>query len=194
MPKETKKKISETTLKIIATEGVQGLTIRKIAKIAGVNIALINYHYESKENLINESLKLFAKKMETIFTELDTSSFKPKEKLKHFLINFSDLQIKYPGFMQSQIECIFQGKDMDPRAVKYMRSGKKMLLKILQDITKEKSEGKLSMTLFQLMSTIIFPILYGKYVEKIYGFDFSDEKTREQFISLSIEKFCIERK
>jgi hypothetical protein len=44
------------------------------------------------------------------------------------------------------------------------------------------------------MSGVIFPMLYGKYVEKIYGFNFLNEKTREQFISLSIEKLCTVRK
>lgn len=194
MSKETKRKISETTLRIIGTEGIQGLTIRRIAKISGVNIALINYYYKSKENLINESLKLFGEKMEAIFTELDTSTQESKKKLKHFLLSFLDLQIKYPGFTQSQIELIFQGRDMSPRAVKRMVSGKKILLKILKDITREKSEEKLSMSLFQLMSGIIFPILYGKYVKEIYEFDFHNKKTREQFISLSIEKLCTPRK
>lgn len=194
MSKETKEKIFKTTLEIISAEGVKGVTIRKIAKISGVNIALINYHYESKENLINKSLKLFGKKMETIFTELDTLPLAPKEKLKHFLLSFSDLQTKYPGFMQSQVERIFHKKDMEPKAVKNMKSGKRTLIKLLKSITKENSEEKLSMILFQLMSGIIFPILYGKYVEKIYGFNFHNEKTREQFISLSIEKFCIGRK
>ena len=191
MSKKTKEKIFNTTLKIISSEGIEGITIRKIAKISGVNIALINYHYKSKENLINESLKLFGKKMETIFIELDRLLLPPKEKLKHFLLSFSDLQIEYPGFMQGQIERIFHGKNMNPKAVKNMKSGKIILLKILKAITKQESEEKLSMTLFQLMSGIIFPILYGRYVEKIYEFDFKDHKTRERFITLAIENICI---
>ena len=190
MSDKTKEKILQTTLQIISTEGIKGITIRKIAKISGVNVASINYHFKSKENLITESLKLFGKKMETIITELDTLPLSPKEKLKHFLLSFSDSQIKYPGFMQSQIERISHGKEMTPKAVENTKLGRKILLKLLKAITKEESEEKLSMILFQLMSGIIFPIFYGKYVEEIYGFDFLDGKTRERFIMLAIEKFC----
>ena len=190
MSDKTKEKILQTTLQIISTEGVKGITIRKIAKISGVNVAAINYHFKSKENLITESLKLFGKKMETTFTELDTLPLSPKEKLKHFLLSFLDSQIKYPGFMRSQIERISHGDDMTPKAVENMKSGRKVLLKLIKVITKEESEEKLSMILFQLMSGIMFPILYGKYVEEIYGFNFSDSKTRERFIMLAIEKFC----
>jgi len=190
MSDKTKEKILQTTLQIISTEGIKGITIRKIAKISGVNVASINYHFKSKENLITESLKLFGKKMETIITELDTLPLSPKEKLKHFLLSFSDSQIKYPGFMQSQIERISHGKEMTPKAVENTKLGRKILLKLLKAITKEESEEKLSIILFQLMSGIIFPIFYGKYVEEIYGFDFLDGKTRERFIMLAIEKFC----
>jgi len=190
MSDKTKEKILQTTLQIISTEGVKGITIRKIAKISGVNVAAINYHFKSKENLINKTLKLFGKKMETTFTELDTLPLSPKEKLKHFLLSFLDSQIKYPGFMRSQIERISHGDDMTPKAVENMKSGRKVLLKLIKAITKEESEEKLSMILFQLMSGIMFPILYGKYVEEIYGFNFSDSKTRERFIMLAIEKFC----
>ena len=190
MSDKTKEKILQTTLQIISKEGIKGITIRKIAKISGVNVSSINYHFKSKENLITESLKLFGKKMETIITELDTLPLSPKEKLKHFLLSFSDSQIKYPGFMRSQIERISHGDDMTPKAVENMKLGRKVLLKLLKAITKEESEEKLSMILFQLMSGIIFPILYGKYVEEIYEFNFSDRKTRERFITLAIEKFC----
>ena len=190
MSDKTKEKILQTTLQIISTEGVKGITIRKIAKISGVNVAAINYHFKSKENLINKTLKLFGKKMETTFTELDTLPLSPKEKLKHFLLNFLDSQIKYPGFLRSQIERISHGDDMTPKAVENMKSGRKVLLKLIKAITKEESEEKLSMILFQLMSGIMFPILYGKYVEEIYGFNFLDDKTRERFITLAIEKYC----
>jgi len=190
MSDKTKEKILQTTLQIISTEGVKGITIRKIAKISGVNIAAINYHFKSKENLINNTLKLFGKKMETTFAELDTLPLSPKEKLKHFLLSFSDSQIKYPGFMRSQIERISHGDDMTPKAVENMKLGRKVLLKLIKAITKEESEEKLSMILFQLMSGIMLPILYGKYVEEIYEFNFSDGETRERFIMLAIEKFC----
>jgi len=190
MSDKTKEKILQTTLQIISTEGVKGITIRKIAKISGVNVAAINYHFKSKENLINKTLKLFGKKMETTFTELDTLPLSPKEKLKHFLLSFSDSQIKYPGFMRSQIERISHGDDMTPKAVENMKLGRKVLLKLIKAITKEESEEKLSMILFQLMSGIMLPILYGKYMEEIYEFNFLDGKTRERFITLAIEKFC----
>ena len=58
------KERSETKLAIIlaagelfAEHGLEGTSIRPIAQKAGVNIAAINYHFGSKENLYTEILK-----------------------------------------------------------------------------------------------------------------------------------------
>tara|TARA_B100001094_G_C18106381_1_gene758620 strand:+ start:569 stop:1174 length:606 start_codon:yes stop_codon:yes gene_type:complete len=51
MSDETKKKIMEATLQLFAINGVDGTSMRAIAKSAEVNLSAINYHFTSKENL-----------------------------------------------------------------------------------------------------------------------------------------------
>ena len=48
---DVKQKIIMTAIECIESEGLQGVTIRKIADQAGVNVAAINYHFGSKEQL-----------------------------------------------------------------------------------------------------------------------------------------------
>ena len=49
---ETKAKILEAAFRRRAREGYAALSMREIAKDAGVNHALINYHYRSKDQLV----------------------------------------------------------------------------------------------------------------------------------------------
>jgi len=49
---ETKTKILEAAFRRLATEGYAALSMREIAKDAGVNHALINYHFRSKDQLV----------------------------------------------------------------------------------------------------------------------------------------------
>jgi len=49
---ETKAKILEAAFRRLAAEGYAALSLREIAKDAGVNHALINYHFRSKEQLV----------------------------------------------------------------------------------------------------------------------------------------------
>jgi AcrR family transcriptional regulator len=49
---ETKTKILEAAFRRLAREGYAALSMREIAKVAGVNHALINYHFRSKDELV----------------------------------------------------------------------------------------------------------------------------------------------
>lgn len=53
---ETKAKILDAAYRRLATEGYAALSVREIAKDAGVNHALINYHFRSKDQLVIEVL------------------------------------------------------------------------------------------------------------------------------------------
>jgi AcrR family transcriptional regulator len=49
---ETKAKILDAAFRALATGGYAGLSMREIAREAGVNHALINYHFRTKEQLV----------------------------------------------------------------------------------------------------------------------------------------------
>src|SRR3954470_5942862 len=49
---ETKAKILDATFRRLATEGYAALSVREIAKDAGVNHALISYHFHGKDQLV----------------------------------------------------------------------------------------------------------------------------------------------
>jgi AcrR family transcriptional regulator len=51
-PGDTKAKILEAAFRRLAAEGYSALSLREIARDAGVNHALINYHFRSKEQLV----------------------------------------------------------------------------------------------------------------------------------------------
>jgi AcrR family transcriptional regulator len=53
---DTKAKILDAAFRRLATEGYAALSVREIAKDAGVNHALINYHFRSKDQLVIEVL------------------------------------------------------------------------------------------------------------------------------------------
>jgi AcrR family transcriptional regulator len=50
---DTKQKILDSAQHLFASQGFQATSLRSITKRAGVNIAAINYHFGSKEALLN---------------------------------------------------------------------------------------------------------------------------------------------
>jgi len=55
-PGDTRAKILDAAFRRLATEGYAALSVREIAKDAGVNHALINYHFRSKDQLVIDVL------------------------------------------------------------------------------------------------------------------------------------------
>jgi len=51
-PADTRAKILDAAFRRLATEGYAALSVREIAKDAGVNHALINYHFRTKDQLV----------------------------------------------------------------------------------------------------------------------------------------------
>ncbi len=86
--KNTEDKIKEIAKKIFAQKGFAATTIRDIALEAGVNVALLNYYFRSKENLFNiifvDSFVLVFEKEQQILEDKELALF---EKINLFIAN-----------------------------------------------------------------------------------------------------------
>jgi len=56
--RETRRRLVEATIELVASEGWERASTRRIAERAGVNQALINYHFGSKEALLRAALEV----------------------------------------------------------------------------------------------------------------------------------------
>ena len=76
---ETRKKIIRAASDLFDELGYDNISIRQIAKRADVNLASINYYFESKQNLLGEVLKRtylqLEKRIEVLFSEFPEDSF-----------------------------------------------------------------------------------------------------------------------
>lgn len=104
LTKSAENKIKEAAIKVFLEKGFDGTTTRDIAKEAGVNSALMNYYFRSKEKLFScvfeEMLQLFFAGMIEIFNkpicmkekissllEHDFQMFKENPDLSNFIIH-----------------------------------------------------------------------------------------------------------
>ncbi|MCB0760721.1 MAG: TetR/AcrR family transcriptional regulator [Flavobacteriales bacterium] len=102
----TAEKIKETARKLFTERGYGRVTTREIASSAGVNLALVNYYFGSKEELFNvimmEVIQGFMAQMIVLLN--DNHTF--EEKLQILVSNYIDLlttQPDMPLFMLSEM-------------------------------------------------------------------------------------------
>lgn len=185
-----KENILKVTLDIIKEEGFEGVTIRKIASRAKVNIALINYHFGSKDNLISEALKILINVFKDAFISLDDTTLPPRKRLENFIINYTKIAIQYPEivkrvFLQNSFN--FESQNEFLHFLK--TTGFIKIHHTLHEITGKTDNSELMAMMIQMMGSIIFPIIMFPELKKASGIDPSSPGAFENYIKLLIENY-----
>ncbi|HDR8241717.1 TetR family transcriptional regulator [Bacillus thuringiensis] len=162
----TKEKILNTTLELIKTEGFERVTIRKIAALSDVNIALVNYHFGSKEKLISETIRVLLISFQGTFSILDNITVPAKERLKIFLLDYVLVIRQYPKLVR---KIIAMGTTAFTSQYEYgdflKRLGFSKVKNILSEITNETDQEILMMMTVQIFGSIFLPTLMMPILE-----------------------------
>ncbi|MBS9803823.1 TetR/AcrR family transcriptional regulator [Bacillus cereus] len=162
----TKEKILNTTLELIKKEGFERVTIRKIAALSDVNIALVNYHFGSKEKLISETIKVLLISFQGTFSILDNITVPAKERLKIFLLDYVLVIRQYPELVR---KIIAMGTTVFTSQYEYgdflKRLGFSKVQNILSEITNETDQEILMMMTVQIFGSIFLPTLMMPILE-----------------------------
>ncbi|PEJ75945.1 TetR/AcrR family transcriptional regulator [Bacillus wiedmannii] len=148
------------TLKFIKDEGFESVTIRKIAALSDTNIALVNYHFGSKEKLISETIKVLLISFQGTFSILDDIKVPAKERLKIFLLDYVLVIRQYPELVR---KIIAMGTTVFTSQYEYgdflKRLGFSKVKNILSEITNETDQEILMMMIVQIFGSIFLPEL-----------------------------------
>lgn len=185
----SKEKILDATLRIIDSSGVQHVTSRKIAALADVNVAAINYHFGSKDNVINEALKAVTSKVMSSFDYLDDLAVSPEIRIKNFLRSYADYALEYPDIFRNFVDQTLHESTAPSEYIEIMKQvGSEKLKALVQEITPtQPPETELTMRIFQMFSSLEFPILVGMQMKNFAHFDYYNQDCRYQYIDLVLK-------
>lgn len=184
----TKDKILEATLNIISDEGFQNVTIRKIAIAAGVNVAAINYHFGSKDNVINEALEYLMIQSKNIFKCLKNDDEAPKLRLKTFIDKYTKNLIKYPDQIKNLIHQSIYANSTKNKFQEYLEmEGIELIKSTIQQIRPNENDVTLQILTTQLLSCLLFPVLLGSRTSEIFGIKLEESENRNAYIELLIK-------
>jgi AcrR family transcriptional regulator len=189
----TRDKILNATLKIIGKEGFQNITVKKIADLAEVNIAAVNYHFGSKTNAVNEAIQVLNEKRMRCFEVLEQKDMPPIERLRRFLFNYMESALEYPDVFRNFIYSAINN---------CLNSGDNIVLLKKENFDKIKStmnEGGLyiedevlMMKLVQIIGCMQLPILLGGRMEQMSGMDFDKLEVRSKYVELMLKSLLIQ--
>ncbi|CAM4334431.1 TetR/AcrR family transcriptional regulator [Paenibacillus phoenicis] len=164
----TKQNILQATLELIKTEGADQVTLRKITAAANVNLALVNYYFGSKDNLINEALKLLLTTFQENFSVLDDTSLPPKDRLKAFLLQYVDSVLQYPGLLHEVLgkgRITFESRQDFTGFMK--TTGFSKITGVLEEITGETNPDILFIMMMQINAAVLFPLVLARQIKQL---------------------------
>jgi AcrR family transcriptional regulator len=186
--KKVEEKIITAAIECIEKYGIQDTTNRKIAEIAGINSAAINYYFRSKDVLIQRCMQTT---LDNAFDWKDFSKFEalpPKEKT---VAIFNDLiagGMQYPGLTRSHFYELVTGGNYDSLIVERFNGFISDLSNDLEKNGVPLDKEELDLACMQITSAVMMMILTPALFQKRYHFDIHDEVQRLRFLSRLVDK------
>lgn len=157
------------------------ITARQIAAQANANLALINYHYKSKDDLINQAIGEIVQNTADRWKDMMDDSLPPKEKLEKMLIALSDMVMKYSKFTKISIQYELTKNQISlpyyliPTLKEYFQDGK--------------SETELKIIAYEIVSFLQLIFLRAEEFQKYTGENIQIKETRDKLIRMQISIF-----
>ncbi len=184
----TKRRILEASLKIISTEGFCKITIRKVASLADVNIAAINYHFGSKEQLINDALHSITEQLLNSFSILSGEDGTPEDRLRLFLNDYTKTLVMYPDIIKYFImQSISEYCVIGEYELFLQEQGYDLIKNTLKQIRPDDSETTTAMRIMQMLGGLAFPVLVANRIIALKDFDYFQDDVRSDYAEIMIE-------
>ncbi len=177
---DAKERILNTVVALLMEhKDVNKITNRQIAELAGVNSALINYYYQSKENLMDKAVDVCLQNIAGRMFEKADLSVPLKERLRSMIKTISAFM--FENYALSSIAVFSELKSGS-------FSTSRTLLPILKELFGEsKSEAELKLMALQITAPMQVIFLNAKaYAEYLYE-DVFDEATRNRLLDRMID-------
>ena len=174
--RDPKEKLLEAALAILEEEGdPERVTVRRLAERAGVSLGAVNYHFGSKDNLLNEAVvSVMQSAAGRWLGALPEPGEDPRERLLALLKETSAVAVRYPALSQVSMRHELLNGEMGVQ---------QMILPLLRAIAgPQADERTLRLQAMALMVTLQIGGLRTEEFARFTGLDLTDDRQRDDAI------------
>lgn len=178
--KNTKRKLIDITKKMLL-DGIQveKMTARLISSEAETNLAMINYCFKSKDELLKVAVDEIIKEEFNKISDLDDSKLTGKMKLKKIIKNIGMVMVKYRNLTKGSIPYLMLNEEF------------KLPLDILPFVHdyfgENKSDKECRFIAFQIVYMLQLILYRLEDFYKYSGIDISNSKELDELIELQLK-------
>lgn len=184
--KEIKEKIMIAAIELIKKHGdISKITVRDIAASAGVGIGLINYHFQTKDNLVSLcSLEIIRCSIDQLLSMNHDLKMEPIDQMKSLGCGIAAFMVMNPGVSRISIVKDFVSANPADNSTQVI----KMFFPIARKICgNDKSDHDVHQMLHMLVFSIEAAFLRTNVMKESFEIDLNDTEQRDRFVN-----FCID--
>lgn len=180
--KETRNKLIEAT-KHLLIEGssLEALTARHISSEAGVNLAMINYCFKSKDELLKIAVEEIIAEEFSKYANVKSDNSTAKKQLKTTFYHVSKAMIKYRSLTKMSIPYILLNEDI---SLPY-----DILPFIIKHYEGKRDETQCKVIAFHIVYTMQLIFFRSRDFYKYSGINVEDEAKLEEFLDSQLDLF-----
>jgi AcrR family transcriptional regulator len=199
----TRTKILDATVKLLFGADSQELTTRRIAGEAQVNIAAINYHFRSKDELMDEAVRsATAVAFERGKQMLLAPGKAPLERLREYLFGYSAGLVKFPGVTRSAWLGLYFKEGGDTYYGRFMKEMLELVGQVIDEIPGPRDvdsaprakDADSTTTALMVLSCVIFPFLISSTIRDAGAMDYTDDEARRRYIDTTLARLVGDRR
>ncbi|GGL50810.1 TetR/AcrR family transcriptional regulator [Sporolactobacillus putidus] len=172
---DAKGKLIQSTIDLLLESGKsEEITSRQIADKAKTNVAMINYYFRSKDELINIAVNQLIKNAADDWKTIENTSQSPDERLLQMLLHLSHLTMKYYSLTKSTT--IYELTKADIHLPHYI------IPLLEQHFRGKKNEFEIKLAAFEIISFLQILMIKADDFLKYSGKDIHDDHQREYVI------------
>lgn len=157
------------------------ITARQIVAEANTNLAMINYHFKSKEALMNIAIERIIANSAKTLKLMNYAELTPKDQLRRMLYDLSNLTVSYSQFTKINLPYILlQAEITQPLDV---------LPIIKKHFGDKKNDVDCKIIAYQMISFMQLIFLRSEDFLRYSGIDIFNEEQRNAFIDLQVNLF-----
>lgn len=177
---KTKEKLITAAMAYLDEEAdMEKITVRRLAKRAGVAVGVLNYHFGSKDNLINAAIEMMVSKMASELLQPDTPGLTdPIDIIRNMMKRTSTFAAQYPNRAKAMITAdLLHGQLQAPT----------VLIPLLKAAFPGTDDMKLSLMALQIVLPIQVAAIRSETFCNYCQVNILDEKQRDRVIDLIID-------
>jgi AcrR family transcriptional regulator len=184
----TREKLRNATRKLMSECGSPPeVTSRAIAKEAGVQLAMINYCFGSREALIFEVFQTMSSGFideNPELTEIMNSTLSPKAKLKKMYVKVTKFLLDNQSFSRAVTKYVLLNRDLSKQlnSLPFVRA----------HYAGRKSDQEMKLISYELSSIVQLAVYRHEAIRDFCGIDLLREEDLEKYIGMQIDLFLAE--